>query len=268
MALERVPGLAGHSWLAPANVGLDATIKDCVLEIDVIADHLPFLMTWLHDEYLDYPERLRRFFSHFGAVGARYHENVLGEDLTNVVYAVTWALLKGAAPSHLYRCHNISSLNSSGNVLEGVMGLCWIIESDVVFDLTYVEFCQWVKQFKDIEIFQDVWHDAYDFLKKVRERNWHQNILTRYMVFLMETMSSLVYYVVFERNPGGIFPYKTKKQCSNEVIKKYAAHFEAIRLGWPSADYAFPGLVMLRTDQKEWVILPRRRIQANSAQRI
>ena len=59
-------------------------------------------------------------------------------------------------------------------------------------------------------------------------------------------------HVLYESAAAGLFQGITRRSPT-AVVSKAAAELEAIRLGWPGADWAYPGLV-----NGNWVIMPVR----------
>ena len=95
--------------------------------------------------------------------------------------------------------------------------------------------------------------EAAEFLREINRFGWQEHIAE--IIPLLERLIVLVHRVCRVRNPFNIFARLKNKDLDNAVLNQYVADLEAMRLGWPSAAYAQPGLVRPRGyDADRWVI--------------
>ena len=93
------------------------------------------IMQFVETNLLQLPERVRRLFSHFGAVrglDAGYLWAHYSHDATNVVYASVWELWKLEEVSGRFPiCRSITNVNTAGNVVEALLGIAWIFRYEL-----------------------------------------------------------------------------------------------------------------------------------------
>ena len=87
-------------------------------------------MQFVETHLLQLHERVRRLFSHFGAVRALAAGHLWprrSHDATNVVYASVWELWKLEERSKRFpHCRSITNPKSAGNIVEALLGIAWI----------------------------------------------------------------------------------------------------------------------------------------------
>ena len=95
--------------------------------------------------------------------------------------------------------------------------------------------------------------EAAKFLRWAETSGWQQRIARK--IPKLERMILLVHRVVRVKNPGQMFARLSNSEFNRELLGQYVADLDAIRLGWPSAAYADPGLVRLgEYAEPKWVI--------------
>ena len=103
-------------------------------------------MQFVETHLLQLHERVRRLFSHFGAVRALAAGHLwpqLSYDATNVVYASVWELWKLEERSKRFpHCRSITNPKSAGNIVEALLGIAWICRHEP--QGSFMCQCQWI----------------------------------------------------------------------------------------------------------------------------
>ena len=103
-------------------------------------------MQFVETHLLQLHERVRRLFSHFGAVRALAAGHLwpqLSYDATNVVYASVWELWKLEERSERFPyCRSITNVKSAGNIVEALLGIAWICRHEP--QGSFMCQCQWI----------------------------------------------------------------------------------------------------------------------------
>ena len=166
---------------------------------------------------------------------------ITGVDFTNCIYAIAWRLLLEEVPE-TFHIQQVSSLNSSGNMLESLMAIAFFGQLEMENVHTLLMSKSWARK---------EWDPTTVFLREVSASGWQQRIAET--IPFLERLIVIVYQVCRVTNPGGIFRL-SNRELDFPTLEKNIADINALRLGWPSAEYACPGLVNPGSDHPNWII--------------
>ena len=115
-------------WLHTGFAPLGAQVLRAALDdLDKSQRTLDSLLPYIEHIYTHVmpEEKQRRFVAAWGAVGQAHGD--WGVDLTNVVYATAWHYLMQET-SLICEARSVTSLNGSGNMIEMVLGLMYLVD--------------------------------------------------------------------------------------------------------------------------------------------
>ena len=206
------------------------------LQVIVESTHLltrPMPHAFFEDSFRDWSERLRRFSSHFGSVGSGPVTNPWdcsdgwygGTDRGNVYYAAAWGLIKDELPaaSSLQR---LTSLNSSGNMIEMLLGVLWLQAN--CSSMTKEEFFAYLKS-REFGLFEDLYGVLYDRLLGP----WRTLVLDQNLREPVETLVVTIAWVTSQSCAAPHFYHfmSNRTFCGTRVLQM----FENLRLGLPAS---------------------------------
>ena len=228
--------------------GFDALTMTELWAIASLPIKLVWIIRWLDEVYMPLRERTRRLISHFGVVRLLHCRHVItqvsGVDFTNCIYAIVWHLLLLEAPPSLY-VQNITRPVSCGNMLESLMAIAFFGPQNIGDVEQWLRTERWATH-ADVA-------EAATFLREINHFGWQEGIAES--IPLLERLIVLVHRVCRVRNPFDIFGRLNNNDLDRALLNHYVADLEAMRLGWPSAAYAQPGLARPRGyDADRWVI--------------
>jgi hypothetical protein len=197
--------------------------REIIAAIENRADDLHAILPFIDEIYQDLSSRQRTFLASFGAVGQEHGD--WGTDVTNVVYSTAWHCLLAGTGRTLW-LRDVTSLNTSGNMIEMMFGLMYL--SDRMPQMTleaFVQLCEG-RQFTHA---RDIWISTYEFLAHRPEAlatlsNW-RHILQDFVLAwrrLLREESPVLF--LFE-------PYTTNATWNPKRILSIT---ECLRLGWPA----------------------------------
>ena len=183
-------------------------------------------------------ERARRLLSHFGTISS--------VDYGNISYCICYGIMCDLAP--VDRCvwaRTIESPNNSGNMIEACLALARIVPilargecgDDDLRQLLSTQ--SWATP-SDVEGAVALVHAA---------RGTTTFMECRFLPILTNAVVE-IYRVCFHSPAACLFQGITRSSNA-ERLKQAIAEFDAMRLGWPGAVWALPGLTIYG-----WIILP------------
>ena len=165
-------------------------------------------------------------------------------DFTNCIYAIVWHLMLLEVPPSLY-VQRFTKPVSCGNMLESLMAIAFFGPANLPDVEEQLSTERWARP-RDVA-------SAAEFLRGINQSGWQEDIAE--IIPLLERLIVLVHRVCRMRNPFDIFGRLNNNDLDRALLNHYVADLEAMRLGWPSAAYAQPGLVRPRGyDTDRWVI--------------
>ena len=187
------------------------------------AAELVGLVLWWHDSpAVHLRERSRRLLSHLGNVGSGSFERAdgsEGQDIGNGVYGIATHLIHEECP-HKHKCHHVTSYNSTGNLMEGLLGTMWGLR--FCRSMNVEDFVGYLRA-QGLGLFEDVAAETLGFLHETPDgmRGWRAPL---------ETFLTGVGAILLEDH--ALFAPLTSKRGWSPAVA--VAHFEAIRFGWPN----------------------------------
>ena len=197
------------------------------------------LLEWINDELCVERERTRRLISHFGVID--------GVDWGNVSYGIIYRMMCDLGPAERDRARTFSSPNSCGNLLEASLGCAhFVVELEA--GRINSEMLREILSTKRWATPVDVDNAVVFILRQLME----SPLMARIPDFVDEFGQAVRGCWAIVYGSTGLFD-GINRRSSSAVLAKAVADFEAIRLGWPSAQYSHPGY---RSKHDQWVVLP------------
>ena len=187
----------------------------------------------------DTSERGRRVLSHSGAIE--------GIDYGNISYCIAYSIMCENAPhDRCWWARKVGSANNTGNMIEASLCLARFVpllvqgqSEDEVRRHLWRKVEPWAFQ-----------HDLEDAMKIVdAARGTTTFVESRFLPILTNAIVEIKW--VIRQSPAATLFKGITRHSPAERLKQAVADFEAMRLGWPGAEWAMPGLV-----DGTWIILP------------
>ena len=223
LSLRMAYAAAGPVSPPPLPGTRDHQFREIIAVIGERAQDLQDLLPFIDEINENMSSRQRKFLAGFGAIGQGGGD--WGTDITNVVYSTAWhhLLIETGRKGWL---RGVTSLNSSGNVIEMLFGLMYL--SDRIPQMTCEAFLQLCEE-RQFAHAQDIWIPTYDFLLHRPEdlatlSNW-RHILQDFVLAwrsLLREKSPVLF--LFE-------PWTTNATWHPQRILSIT---ECLRMGWPA----------------------------------